>query len=124
MKNHRYVCYATNAGYTEYRGLPGRVRTGCPNTPAYKSVYCNVHKPVIAIPTGGDVSQNNRPSAEPVALIVGVRQLRNKTLYEVTVHETLFWVQIFCLIVADGLARSTSYRKHPRACFKFACRTH
>ena len=35
MKNHRDVCLATNAGYTEYNGLP--VRTGCPNSPDYKS---------------------------------------------------------------------------------------
>jgi hypothetical protein len=40
MKNHRDVCCATNAGYSEYTGLPGRVRTGCPNTPGLHTVMC------------------------------------------------------------------------------------
>ena len=45
VKNYRDVCHATNAGYVEYAGLPGRVRTGCPNTPDYKSPFCALHKP-------------------------------------------------------------------------------
>ena len=52
MKNHRNVCCATTAGYTEYKGLLGKVQTGCSNTPAYKSSYCDLHKPVIAIQKG------------------------------------------------------------------------
>lgn len=82
MKNHRYICYATNAGYIEYQGLPGRVRTGCPNTPGYKSLYCAIHKPVIAVPTGGDNSDHT-DNTEPVALIIGKRQTRTSTLYQV-----------------------------------------
>uniref|UniRef100_A0A1X7V592 Uncharacterized protein n=1 Tax=Amphimedon queenslandica TaxID=400682 RepID=A0A1X7V592_AMPQE len=35
MKNHRDVCLATQARYTKYDGLPGSIRTGCPNSPAY-----------------------------------------------------------------------------------------
>jgi len=31
MKNHRSVCVATAAGYTEYDRLMGKVQTGCPN---------------------------------------------------------------------------------------------
>ena len=49
MKNHRHVGCATAAGYTEYKGLQGKVKTGCPNTPALKSSYCKVHKPTVAI---------------------------------------------------------------------------
>jgi len=37
MKNQRDVCNAREVGYVEYPGLPGRIKTGCMNTPAYKS---------------------------------------------------------------------------------------
>ena len=49
MKNHRQVCFATKAGYVDYRGLPGRVRTGCPNSPDYQSAFCHIHKPAVAM---------------------------------------------------------------------------
>ena len=48
MKNHRSVCYADKAGYMQYEGLPGKLCTGCPNTPAKQSLYCNLHKPLIS----------------------------------------------------------------------------
>ena len=32
MKNNREVCYAVDAGYAEFRGLPGKIKTGCINT--------------------------------------------------------------------------------------------
>ena len=54
MKNHRDVCSATAAGYVEFKGLPGRVQSGCPNTPDYKSRYCLLHKPAVAIHTSTD----------------------------------------------------------------------
>ena len=76
MKNHRDVCSAVNAGYVEYKGLPGRVRTGCPNTPAFKSQYCALHKPA-AIP--GDTTS----TGDEVGMITGKRETRNCVLYEV-----------------------------------------
>ena len=45
MKNHRSVCAASDAGYIEYDGLPGRVKTGCTNTPEQKNRFCSLHKP-------------------------------------------------------------------------------
>ncbi len=36
IKNHRDVCKARDAGYTEYEGLPGSIKTGCMNTPSVK----------------------------------------------------------------------------------------
>ena len=42
------MCLATNAGYADYKGLPGRVQTGCPNSPDYKSHFCQLHKPNVA----------------------------------------------------------------------------
>ena len=84
IKNHRDVCLATYAGYVEYKGLPGKVQTGCPNTPAHKSPYCSLHKPVIAVPQRIQVGDDDHSSVstdasalcqepakeEPVRLIV------------------------------------------------------
>ena len=44
MKNRRRVCNARDAGYIEYPGLPGRVKTGCMMTPQYESHYCSQHQ--------------------------------------------------------------------------------
>lgn len=44
MKNRRHVCNAKDAGYIEYPGLPGRVKTGCMRSPQYKSRYCSEHQ--------------------------------------------------------------------------------
>lgn len=45
MKNRRGVCMAKDAGYIEFHGLPGSVKTGCQATPSYKSRYCASHMP-------------------------------------------------------------------------------
>ncbi len=50
MKNHRDVCFAKEAGYAEYKGLPCKIRTGCPNTPDLKSRFCSKHKPTAVTP--------------------------------------------------------------------------
>ena len=77
MKNHRDVCFATNAGYIEYQGLPGRVMSGCPNTPCLKSRYCRLHTPTVAMPqdiqsaqqsTGGPKAKTKE---DQVGLIIG-----------------------------------------------------
>lgn len=44
MKNRRHICNARDAGYIEYPGLPGRVKTGCMSTPQYESRYCSQHQ--------------------------------------------------------------------------------
>ena len=44
MKNHRDVCYAKDAGFIEFEGLKGLIKTGCAATPKYKSQYCDKHK--------------------------------------------------------------------------------
>lgn len=89
MKNHRNVCFATNAGYVEFNGLPGRVRTGCPNSPSYASLYCSLHKPMLAVAHHGDADGNpinltgKSAEKEPVGLVVGKRETRASTLYQV-----------------------------------------
>lgn len=75
MKNHRDVCLATHAGYTEYKGLPDAVRTGCPNTPSHKSRFCSLHKPAAP-------SQTTAPTP-PSGVIIQKRVTRQGTLYEV-----------------------------------------
>ena len=45
LKNNREVCAAEDAGYVEYPGLPGSVKTGCMETPEQTSKYCCDHKP-------------------------------------------------------------------------------
>ena len=84
MKNHRDVCCASCAGFAEYKGLVGRVRTGCPNTPAYKSSYCGVHKPVIA--TSHSDNEGDASREEPIGFVVGKRVTRASTLYEVSLQ--------------------------------------
>ena len=44
MKNRRDVCYAKDAGFIQFDGLPGSIKTGCQATPAYMSRYCDQHK--------------------------------------------------------------------------------
>ena len=91
MKNHRNVCMATSAGYVEFKGLAGQVRTGCPKTPGYKSLYCSLHKPAMVQPQRCEVEkadgQSSQSSAlapeEPVGLIIGRKSTRKSTFYEV-----------------------------------------
>lgn len=89
LKNRRAVCSATHAGYIEYSGLPGRVRSGCQNTPSQDSPYCEFHKPILAKPQKFDVSgvESSTNSVlteeEPVGIIINKRETRNSVLYEV-----------------------------------------
>lgn len=55
MKNSRDVCAAVDAGFVEYTGLPGRVKTGCMSSPEQRSRFCSQHKPCKA--SSGDESQ-------------------------------------------------------------------
>lgn len=83
MKNHRNVCLATHAGYAEYKGLPEFVRTGCPNSPAYKSQFCSLHKPVSPIEDSSGI--NGMPQD---VMVVGKRVTRQGVLYEVGLRTT------------------------------------
>ena len=97
MKNHRDVCFASSAGYTEYDGLPGSIKTGCPNTPDFKSRYCKLHTPTVATSHPVSLSDDGEPNvlicektndfdAEcPVAMILSKRQTRQTTFYKVVI---------------------------------------
>ena len=44
MKNYRDVCNAKDAGFIEFEGLDGLIKTGCSASPDFKSRYCAKHK--------------------------------------------------------------------------------
>lgn len=44
MKNRWDVCYAKDAGFIEFDGLFGSIKTGCAATPGFKSRYCSAHE--------------------------------------------------------------------------------
>ena len=91
MKNSREVCFATDAGHTEFSGLAGMIQTGCPNTPAYKSRYCTLHSPMVTTPQsikfaedGTPITTSNSEKTEErqVAIITRKRVTRKSTFYE------------------------------------------
>ena len=88
MKNNREVCYAIDAGYAEFVGLPGKIKTGCPNTPAFKSRYCSVHTPYVTL-REVDGSDTQEPSTSSInapklaGIITNKRVTRTSVLYEV-----------------------------------------
>lgn len=104
MKNHSCATYA---GFAEFIGLPGRVRTGCPNTPAYKSPYCSLHKPVLTVPLRiqlpeddadceVNIPEPDKDSAkEPAGIIVEKRATRKSTFYKVNyMHHKRYYFTI------------------------------
>ena len=98
MKNHREVCFATDAEYAEFGNLPGQVKTGCPNTPALNSRYCSLHAPLCMTSHAITPMQgSNEPIAvrstneeKIAAIITDKRVTRMSTLYQVHVHVCLY----------------------------------
>ena len=99
MKNHWDLCLATNAGCSEYKGLPGRVQTGCPNSPDYKSYFCQLHKPNVAKWQNIQVTDESCTSEVPkesaitcrdtVGFTIGKRVTRSSTLYQFYANKTV-----------------------------------
>ena len=92
MKNNREVCSAKLAGYSEFSGLPGRLQTGCPNTPIPKSRYCSLHAPAAATLHKCQFSDDGSPEStdqesekeeRPAAIILKKRITRKSTFYQV-----------------------------------------
>ena len=78
QKNNRPVCAAGDAGYVEYEGLNGKVKTGCMNTPEQQSLFCTIHKPRQM--NADTASQGNHRVVE---MILKKKTTRNTTFYEV-----------------------------------------
>ena len=99
MKNRRDVRFAKDAGYIEFDGLPGSIKTGCTATPAFKSCYCEQHMNQactlevyaevdegITEPTGPMIRYkcSKQTSGSPVAeMILGKKTTRKQTYYQV-----------------------------------------
>ena len=86
MKNNREVCYAVDAGYAEFIGLTGKIKTGCPNTPAFKSRYCSIHTPYVAQSDDFDTQAQTTSSLTApklAGIITNKRVTRTSVLYEV-----------------------------------------
>lgn len=80
MKNHCAVCAASEAGYIEYDGLPGRVKTGCTNTPEQKNRFCTLHKPHAL----NSSSQSCKTTV--IESILEKKETRSATHYKVRMH--------------------------------------
>ena len=86
QKNNRPVCAAEEAGYVEYANLPGRVKTGCLNTPEQQSTFCPMHKPWQAKMESSNSNSPDTPRHGIVETILNKKQTRNGTYYEVRGH--------------------------------------
>lgn len=85
MKNRRDVCAATEAGFTEYEGLVGAIKTGCQQSPGYQSKYCYSHSPRIAT-ISSDEPQQSTTKEGVVGVILTMKQTRNGVYYQVYIH--------------------------------------
>lgn len=108
MKNRRDVCYAKDAGYVDFEGLSGSIKSGCQATPAYKSRYCDRHKHLacdtqqlrgtededgsdLDAPIGPLVrskQKQKQPGESIVELILAKKQTRQQTYYKVNMNES------------------------------------
>ena len=88
MKNRRNVCAATEAGYLEYEGLKGNVKTGCPMTPFQTSQYCYHH---VTRVLKSDVEDKSTHLGEEgiVKVIISKRETRNGVYYQVIYYSNI-----------------------------------
>lgn len=108
MKNRRDVCMAKDAGFIEFEGLHGSIKSGCQATPDYMSRYCVHHKHqacqlLVAPPEQDEEAatfaeavgpfvrhQHKQPSKHPgeavVEVLVSKRKTRKETYYQVCSH--------------------------------------
>ena len=90
MKNRRDVCAASKAGFVEFEGLPGVIKTGCQLSPGYQSRYCYHHAPRVSTIQGEQSSHSGTMQGEQsghsegvVKLITAQKQTRSGTYYQV-----------------------------------------
>ena len=83
MKNRRDVCAATEAGFTEYEGLPGSIKTGCQFSPGYQSKYCYNHAPRISRRAVEAGSQQKSFEESIVQVITAKKETRSGRYFQV-----------------------------------------
>ena len=77
QKNNRPECAAEEAGFVEYKGLPGSVKTECMETPLQQSRFCTYHRPRV-------VHSKDQPDPDKVVeTLLTKKKTRNSTFYEV-----------------------------------------
>jgi len=106
MKNHRDVCFAKDAGFITFKGLNGSIKTGCPETPAFKNRYCPNHKPQVCklecfkksdesldVKTGPELRSKAQKSdkdsikGDPIAeMILAKKTTRQQSYYQVMLY--------------------------------------
>ena len=103
MKNRRDVCYAKDAGFIQFDGLSGSIKTGCAASPAFKSRYCSQHAnhactllhseepdEDLGIQTGPMLrshQKHKKSDGELVAeMILAKKTTRKQTYYQVSEH--------------------------------------
>ena len=101
MKNRRDVCYAKDAGFIQFHGLTGSIKTGCPETPDFKSRYCSLHKSQVCdlqryeeeddeldVPSGPMLRshQQKQSAGNPIAEMILAKKTRKQTYYQIFPH--------------------------------------
>ena len=108
MKNHRDVCYAKDAGFIQFSGLPGVIKTGCPASPDFKSQYCSQHKShACDLLNNGEVDdelgttpgpalrsrrKRQHPGSPIAEMILAKKTTRKQTYYQVCALLTFQWL--------------------------------
>ena len=89
MKNRRNVCAATEAGYLQYDGLEGNIKTGCPMTPLQTLRYCYHHVIRVSKP---DAEDKYTQSGEEgiVKVIMSEKETRSGVYYQVIMLYVIF----------------------------------
>lgn len=73
------MCAAEEVGFVEYSGLPGKVKTGCMETPEQRSKFCSLHKPREM-----KAESTDSPAKHMVVeSILNKKETRSTTFYEV-----------------------------------------
>lgn len=108
MKNHRDVCYAKDAGFIQFSGLPGVIKTRCPASPDFKSQYCSQHKShACDLLNNGEVDdelgttpgpalrsrrKRQHPGSPIAEMILAKKTTRKQTYYQVCALLTFQWL--------------------------------
>lgn len=110
QKNNRPVCAAEDAGFVEYTGLPGRVKTGCMATPEQTSIFCPLHKP-RHIRQHCSSSSIQKESRHGVIEMILRKDTRNTTHYEVESHNKIIVIlSTFDMLVLYTLHISATHK--------------
>lgn len=83
---------AKDAGFTRYAGLPGSVKTGFPNSPAYKSRYCEHHMNHSPNYEKCDVTDGNKEGKCDGAEVILAKKVTRNEIYYIYYYTHRFYV--------------------------------